>query len=470
MTNVNTKVKNQHGVIVPTLLIIAVAFMVIGTALLSFVLSQSTVTAVNVYGTNALMVAEAGVEQSLYELNNDSDFEGFSDNQEFINDPDQGYAVYRSSIADAPDGEAKIITSIAEVYRKVGDEQPISTRAIKATVVGTGSPGYSVHTGPGGLLLSGSANISNSDVYVNGYIQLSGAAKIGTHSNPVEVKVANQRCPSGNNPGPTYPSVCSIGEPISLAHSTNIFGTVCATGQVSVGPNNNISGGSSGLGLQPGCVAPPVSPPGYNRAAHISRVTTTGSGNSNSYVCNNWPFERTWPADLSLTGNVNIGGSCDIAISGDVYITGNLNIGGAARIRVDDSVGAERPTIIVDGNIDVGGSAQIIANSQGTGIHFISFKTNAGCNPNCTNLTGNELKNSQNLLTVDVGGAVNLPGIIFQSYWGRVRLAGSGNLGSAIGQTVDLNGAGTVTFGTALSSGESTWSITSYQQIFTDEL
>ena len=68
--------------------------------------------------------------------------------------------------------------------------------------------------------------------------------------------------------------------------------------------------------------------------------------------------------------------------------------------------------------------------------------------------------------TVTVGGAVNLPGMIFQSYWGRIVLNGSGNLGSAIGQTVDMSGAGTVLFGTSLASGTTTWSITGYQRQF----
>jgi len=197
-------------------------------------------------------------------------------------------------------------------------------------------------------------------------------------------------------------------------------------------------------------------------------MTTAAASNSNTYTCQSWPFDRTWPANLRLNGNVSIASSCNVTISGNAYITGNLSIGGASRITVADSVGTTRPVIVVDGTITVGGSAQIVANSSGTGIQFISFRSNASCNPNCTNLTGNDLKNSQNQLTVDVGGAVNLPGMIFQAYWGRARLAGSGSVGSIIGQTVDLSGAGTVVFGTSLSSGVSTWAVTSYQQKFPD--
>jgi hypothetical protein len=93
-----------------------------------------------------------------------------------------------------------------------------------------------------------------------------------------------------------------------------------------------------------------------------------------------------------------------------VYITGNLDIGGAATIRVADSVGTRRPVVVVDGTINSAGSGQIIANSSGTGIHFISFRSNAPCNPNCTSISGTELRNTQNLQTVNVGGAANLPG------------------------------------------------------------
>jgi hypothetical protein len=163
---------------------------------------------------------------------------------------------------------------------------------------------------------------------------------------------------------------------------------------------------------------------------------------------------------------VSIGSSCDITINGNAYITGDLSIGGASKIRVSNSVGTNRPVVMVDGKITVNGSAQMIANDSGTGIQFISFKSAASCGANCTTITGTDLKNSQNLETVLVNGGVNLPGMIFQAYWGKATIGGSGSIGAAAGQTVDMSGAGTVTFGTELSSGVRTWTITSYQQAF----
>ena len=459
----------EHGMILVSILVVVGVLSIIGISLMSLTASQYAISTQKVYAANSLLVAEAGVEQSLYQLNSSSSFTGYSTAQTFFNSAAQGKAEFTTVVANISGSNAKTITSTGKVYR-YGKTTAIATRTVKVTVVGTGSTGYSVHTGPGGLILGGSANILNSDVYVNGGITLSGAAKIGTYSQPLKVYVANQLCPSGSSPGSTYPAVCTTGQPISTAWSTNIYGTVCATGQTS---NNNGSGnpagnilpGTTGSGLVAGCVAPPVTPPTYDRAAHIAAMTTTAAGTSNTYTCQSWPFDRTWPAKLKLTGNVSVDGSCNVVISGNVYITGNFTLGGAAKITVADSVGSTRPVVLVDGTIDVGGSGQLIANSSGTGIHFISMKSSASCSPSCTSVTGNDLKTSQTLQTVNVGGGVSLPGMIFQAYWGKAVLGGSGTVGSIIGQTVDMSGAGSVTFGTALSSGTSTWTITSYQQL-----
>lgn len=457
--------------ILVAILIITAVLVLIGFSIASLSTSQYSISNQDVFEANGLMVAEAGIEKALLDINSSDSFSGYNTEQELFNDETQGRGTYTVKVEDTADTNTKIITATSKVYRYNKMTNPESIKVVRVTVVGTSSEGYSVHTGPGGLILSGSANITNSDVYVNGGITLTGAAKIGTPAFPLNVNVANQVCPTGNNPGASYPSVCATGQPISTAWSTNIYGNVCATGQTSNNhgsgnPNGNILPGNGGAGLKLGCIAPPVTPPTYDKAAHAARMTTTAAGNNNNYTCQQWPFDRTWVPNLKLTGNVSIASSCNLTIKGDAYITGDLDIGGAARIRVDSSVGTNRPVVIVDGKITVGGSAQLIANDKGTGIHFISFQSNAPCGSNCATITGTNLKNSQNLETVRVGGAVNLPGMIFQSYWGKITINGSGSIGSAVGQTVDMSGAGTVVFGTALSSGDRTWTITSYQEKF----
>ena len=456
--------RREGGYLLVTVLAIAIIFAVIGVALLQSAASQFRLSSDDLYADNALYVAEAGIEQSVHQLNQDGSFTGYATAQQFFDDTTQGLGTFTTAVTNDAGGNSKTITATGITYRYSTPTNVVSTKTIKVTVVGTASSGYSVHSGPGGLILSGSADITNGDVYVNGTITLSGAAKIGTANDPLNVHVANDVCPTGANPGSTYPQVCTSGQPISLAQSTNIYGTVCATGQTSTGPNNNIQGGNGGQGLVAGCTAPVVSPPTYDRSGQIAAVTTTASGTSNAYTCQSWPFNRTWPANLELTGNVTIGNSCNVTVKGNAYITGNLTINGASTMTVDNSLGTTRPVVIVDGTITVGGSAAMVANSSGTGIEFISFKSAASCGAACTALSGNDLYNSQSQATVTIGGAVNLPGMVFQSYWGKLVLGGSGHVGAIAGQTIDLSGAGTVIFGTTLSSGTQTWTITSYQQ------
>lgn len=467
------KASPQRGALLIGILVIGMTLSIIAVTVMSFTSSTYSLAVRGTYAANAGLIAEAGIETSLNTLNGNSTFTGYSAEQEFFNNSTQGKGVYTTVITDTS-SNAKVITSTGKVYRYGTTTNPVQTRKVRVTVVGTAAPGYSVYTGPGGLILSGAGNITNADVYVAGGITMTGGARIGTAFTNQKTYVGNMRCPTGATPGATYPQVCAPGvnpNPISFGWSTYIYGTVCANDQISTGPNPSFSniqpGSAGGQGLVAGCVPPTIAtPPVYDRATHLAAVSTTSSGTNNTYVCNNWPFSRNWPANLELTGDVSVAGACLVNLKGNVHITGNLNLGGAAIITVDNTVGTNRPVILVDGTITMGGAAVIVPNSSGTGLHFISTKTNAACSPACTSLTGNELKASQNLTTVTVGGGVSLPGMIFQSQWGKIVVNGSGNMGSALGQTVDLSGAGTVLFGTTLSSGTTSWSITGYQRIY----
>lgn len=465
--------KNQQGIILPTLIILMTAFSIIGMALASYTTAQFSRSKNNVFVANAMQVAEAGIEQSLSKINENESFSGYPTEQVFFDNAIQGKGVFTTTITTTAGSNAKVLVSTGKVYRQSKPAEPVSTRKVKVTIVGTNSQGYSVYTGPGGLIVQGGANLTNTDVYVNGTISMDGGSNIGTYNQPLDIDVANYACPKANPPGPTYPQLCPAGnQAITFGNGNFIYGSVCATNQtISKNPNQgnqNIQGGVSGVGLKPNCVAPQVQTPTHDRAAQISAITTTGSSSSNMYAACSYPFQRTWPAKLKITGNVVID-NCKVLIKGDTYITGDFSLTGGAVMTVDDSVGTNRPVIMVDGKVNInspGGGGSVLPNKFGTGAHFISYKTNAACNPNCTTLTGNELKNSQSLETVTVGGGTKFPGMVFQSYWGKIKVTAGGNIGSAIGQTVDLSGGATITFGTILSSGTRSWTVTSYQQVF----
>lgn len=456
--------KDEGGWFLISAIVMITFLSAIGFSIAGLVALQYQHTRYEMYDQNAQLAAEAGIEQSVDELNSDNSFTGYATPQTFFDNSIQGKGTYTTTVTTNSDGTSKTIISYGKVYLNDSAATPFLTRGVKVTAVGTTSSGYSVSTGPGGLILSGSASITNSNVYVDGTIALSGAASIGTQANPVTVDAANIACPTGSSPGSSYPELCTNGnQPISMGYSTAIWGTVCATGQTSTGPNNNIQGGNGGSGLQTGCTAPTVGQPVYNRSSVINAIPDSNvfSGTSGSYACSG-NKTISLPANSELTGSdVTWGNSCNLTINGNVYIPGNLTINGASTITVPSSVGSTRPIVVVDGTINVGGSASFIANSSGAGIDFVSFK-NATGDPSQTP-TGTNLYNSQQEQNITVGGAASSPGMVFDAYWSEVTLTGSGRVGAAAGQTVNLDGAGTVIFGTSLSSGSETWSITSYQ-------
>ena len=459
-----TRWGNESGWFLVSAIVMILFLTLIGFSIGELVAVQYQHTRREAFDQNTQLLAEAGLEQSVHELNTDDSFSGYATPQQFFDNTAQGKGTFTTTVTTNADGRSKTIVSIAKVYRHDTDTTPYLTRKVRATVVGTTSNGYSVATGPGGLILDGSSSITNSNVYVTGTISLQGSSTIGTQANPVTVDAGNVACPKGANPGASYPTLCTDGsQPISLSQSTKIWGTVCATGQTSTGPNHNIQGGNGGSGLEVGCTAPSVSQPVYNRSSLISGMTVV-SGTSGADACSgNKTFSI--PANTELTGaTVSWGNSCNITINGNVYIPGNLTIGGSVRITVANSTGTTRPVVVVDGTISVAGSASMIANASGAGIDFVSFKNTTG-NPAATP-TGTNLYNSQSMQNITVGGSASSAGMIFDAYWSEVVIKGSGHIGAAAGQTVYLNGAGTVIFGTLLTSGSETWSITSYQPLF----
>jgi len=462
--------QNDNGWLLISALVMMIFLTALGLAISQYVAIEYQDTSMEEYTQNAQLTAEAGIEQTVNELNTNSSFTGYSSPQQFFDNSVQGVGYFTTSITNNASNNSKTIVSTSTVYQTIAQNTTPISQSIKVTVAQTQSSGYSVLSGPGGLILNGSANIENSSVYVGGSITLTGATQIGSYNSPLTVDVGNDSCPTGSDPGPTYPTVCDNGtQPISLDYSTKIYGSVCATGQTSTGPNNNIQGGSTGQGLEAGCTAPVAHPPTYNRPAQIDAVTTTASASDSQYDCSG-NKSITWPSNLELTGNVTVGNSCKLTIDGNVYITGSLTIDGAARVTVANSAGTTQPVIMTNGVISVGGSAQMLDNSDETGIDFISFDSTDSCTTSttdyCSSLTGNELQQSQTLQTIYVGGAVKVPGMIFDAYWGEVTISGSGSVGAATGQTVDLDGAGSVVFGTQLNSNSGTWTITSYEPNF----
>lgn len=183
--------KKEGGYFLVSTVVIIIFLTAVGLSIAGLASLQFQHTKRQIYAENAMLLAEASIEQSVSELNTDDSFAGYTTAQTFFDNTTQGRGTFTSTVTDNADGNSKTIVAEGKIYRNSSDTTPYLTRKIKAVVVGTGSSGYSVLSGPGGLILNGSASITNSDVYVSGTITMNGSSKIGTYNNPVYVEAAN---------------------------------------------------------------------------------------------------------------------------------------------------------------------------------------------------------------------------------------------------------------------------------------
>lgn len=445
---------SDSGVIVPTMVFIMLALTVSALAIATFTINHSARINTNLLATKALLTAEAGAEQTLYELNQDSNFTGFATEQTFIDDGTQGRATYETVVAAGSISNEKLITSTGRFYRRATDATPEVIRKIRLTVVGTTTDSYSVQVGPGGLIMENSATIANGEVHVNGYLHMKNSARIGSATNPVDVSIAHHNCPVGGGPG--YPEACTSGQPITMENTAHIYGNVCATNQTDGAAMSN-------SGLIAGCNAPTVGLPEHDRQAQIDAVATTITGAAAS--CSG-SQTRTYVANTHITGDAIIANNCQVTVEGDVWIDGKFELKNSSTIRVANTA-TVRPQVMVDGAYaSFQNNSDIIANPSNIGFQFITYRSAAVCSPNCASVTGTDLYNSRDINTIELQNASLAAGTNFYARWSKITVHNSGSLGSIIGQTVLLRNTGNISFGSNLSSGESIWSVKNWLQVF----
>jgi hypothetical protein len=352
---------------------------------------------------------------------------------------------------------------VGKLYRSALDPNPIATRKLKVVVQGSPSGSYAVQTGPGGMIMSNSATVTQGPVYVGGYLTMSNTATIGTPSLPIAVSIANARCPAGG--GATFPQICGTGvnpNPITLNNSAHIYGTVSANNQTNAYSSAMTN---PGLTATSGVSAPTL--PGYDRVAQVNAVATTITASAATCASNSGSV--TWPANVKITGDVQLSHSCTVTVMGNAWITGSFTMSNSAIIKVGNSV-VTQPTIMVDGQNGVKSqnSATIATNSSQVGMEFITFYSTNSCTTAttaayCDSLTGQSLYDSQNVETVNIGNQGAGAGSIFYAKYSKVTLGQAGSLGAILGQTISLANSGNLVFTTTVVTGNYSYDVRYYE-------
>jgi hypothetical protein len=449
------KSTTQTGSVLLTLMIVLPFLALILGSYIALTASGIRLAKTDMLRTHAQLAVDAGIDMAMTEVNADEDWTGTGTEVELHNVG--GVRTTYEVIVNTVDDE-KELTALGRSYSPTSSTTPSSTVQIKVDLRPVKFGGFSIVTGVGGLIMNNNSKILGGDVFINGHVTLNNSAQIGLTTSPVNLNVAHQSCPSP--PDATYPVICGSGEngePIAINHNSHIFGDVKANNQVT-------TDGMSGPGLTASSGVTPLALPDYDRDAQKAAVASEITGTQAS--CSSGA--KTWPADLKINGDVEVSGTCDITVEGNVWVTGSLEMRNTSELIASEALGTTMPVIMVDGNIArFTNSATLRANSSDTGFQLMTYRSDATCSPDCTDVTGIDLASSQTDLTIELLNSSSAPNSIFYAKWTRVSVGNSGQIGALVGQTVELSNTSTITFNSSVTVDDIIfWVIDGYRRVF----
>ena len=458
----------KNGFILAILIITVLFVTLTVTYVTSLSLTTYNLATFDIYRANAQMTADAALDTALTTINT-SGITSYTSTYTaettlMTNGPQT--TTYQIAVNDTAVSTKKVIAVIARTKIN-GNTKATRRYELDIQAVTSGNGPASVVSGVGGLVLNNNSRISGGDVIVNGTVLVSNNAQIGLSTNPVNLRVAHQSCPSPVTSA--YPQVCTAGQPITA--NGPIYGDVKAQNQ-STGTNMSLPGLTSSTFA-------PIAVPGYDRASHKATVAITYAPNASQLGCG-----QTWPANVKITGNVSLSNNCTITVSGNVWITGNLTFGNNAEFKVADSLGATRPVFMIDGSTGVtfGNNSVVTPNSSSTGIEFVTmwWNTNTATNGNfncggiadlldCTSVTGLALSTSQSTTTIDFSNNSTAAGSILRTLWSRVNIANNGAIGAVEGQTIQLGNNAIINFTSSIPGSSNLviiWTKRGYMRVY----
>lgn len=455
---------NQNGFLLASLIISTTLIVAVAVAITSLIINNYTLAKKDVYRLNAQLAADAGADRAVAELNNDSDWIGTAGEVDLHNGDYR--STYEIDILAGTSPSEKIVNVVGRTYAPATDTSPRSTRkySVDLRSIGSSTGLYSIVTGVGGLFMENSSKIVGGEVFVNGEIVMKNSAQIGLTSNPVEVKSAHQNCPSGG--GGSYPQVCSSGQPIDISNPARIYGRVCAKNQTN-GSRMSSTGLDASCSGSSASAPAPLPLPDHDRAAQKAAVTNTINGD---YKCSSNSAVWTIPANTRITGDFEAEKKCDIYVLGDVWIEGKMIMKTSAEIIVHDSLGSTMPNIMVDDSSGIlfENKSSVRSNSSDTGVQLLTYYSKASCSPECASVTGNDLYDSREEVTILLKNSSSAESSILYARWTQAQLDNGGDIGAIVGQTVKLQNSAAVTFGAAISGGGGsspiTWLVDNYRR------
>lgn len=160
---------------------------------------------------------------------------------------------------------------------------------------------------------------------------------------------------------------------------------------------------------------------------------------------------------LKVNGNLNVGASARLNITGVIHVTGNMTVDGSGKIYVDSSMGAASGVIVVDGIVNLGGSGGVYGSGT-AGSYVVIASTSACPGTGCPSTSA-----------ITVSGAAG--SVVLSAPSGTVEFTGSAGVKAVVAKKMKMSGATHITYETGLASMDfdsgpsGAWSISSWNEV-----
>lgn len=460
------KAQPSSGYILISLLLTTLFVLVAGLATAQLALGNYQSSLNDKLRIAAQFAADAGADETIKLFNDDysNNFSTYTGSSTEVTVADYAdmKTTYKSSITSVSgDNYSKILKVTGRTYSPKTASIPNVERTYQITLRAVTEGDFSVVAGVGGLVMSNSSKILGGNLVVNGDITMSGSSQIGLSSKPIpSIKVANYSCPT-SAPYTTFPRACASGEsdnPISITNPAWVYAQdLKANYQTNTARMTYSTFQSSGVAK--------TDYPYQDRAPIISAISTTNSGD---VTCSSGTL--TWPANYKIVGNVTISNTCNVIVQGNVWVTGNITLRNSGRLTVATGL-TSPPTIMIDGSggLSILNSGTLASNPSNVGFRAITYWSAAGCSPNCSSVSGVDLINSKDVVTISLTQQASGPNTEFVAHWSKLDMGNSGGVGALAGQTINLSNSAAVTFGATVIGvgGISNWVVQDYRRSFT---
>jgi len=331
----------RRGYILVLALVFLGIFFTSATAYLSSVTSASRSTRVTVASTQALSLAEAGMDQAAYQLNQSASYTGEANTA-------LGGGVFTVTISNI-DSSTKLVTSTGSVPNSTS---PLATKTIKAKVSINSAAiafHYGIQAGNGGFELENQSSVTG-NVFASGSVT-------GSSQNDISGDVISSGA-SGlvygiHAAGSVYAHTIGNNSKSTLIDKDAYYATTKT--------NTTVSGISHPNSPDQATTSLPISDDQISAweaiaAAGGTAICSGGSYNISSGSVTLGPVKI--PCDLTISN------SAVVTIQGHLWVTGNIIVQNSAEVKMATSLGANNVAIIADDPTDqLNGSTITVANT-----------------------------------------------------------------------------------------------------------